>query len=132
VQAQQDELDRLGARVLVVSFSKPEQLAPFRDRLALGFEVAADPSRSAYRAYGMLRGAFWDIWHPRVFLKYLRLTAQGMRLERPAEGDDLSQLGGDFVIDRDSNLRFVHVSSGPEDRPPVSLLLAALRDSAEL
>jgi hypothetical protein len=37
-------------------------------------------------------------------------------------------MGGDFVIDIDSTVRFAYRSQDPTDRPPVEALLEVLRD----
>lgn len=121
-----DELERRGAAVLVVSFGAPAAVDDFRVRTRLPFPIAADPDRRAYRAYGMLRGTAWRIWHPRTLWRYVQLRLAGTRLQRPADGEDLHQLGGDFVIDGSSILRFCHASARPDDRPSVATLLTAL------
>lgn len=121
-----DELERRGAAVLVVSFGAPAALDDFRARMGLPFPIAGDLDRRAYRAYGMMQGSAWQIWHPRTLWRYARLRVGGTRLQRPAEGDDLSQLGGDFVIDADGVLRLCHASARPDDRPSLATLLAAL------
>jgi len=59
---------------------------------------------------------------------YLTLVLRSRRLHKPTRGDDLSQLGGGFVIDIDASgsLRQAHFSRDPADPPPVSDVLAAL------
>ncbi len=120
------EIAARGAAVLVVSFSPVAALERYRAQLELPFPVAADVDRSAYRAYRLGAGSFWSVWHPRVLWRYVVLTRRGMKLQRPAGGDDLSQLGGDFVIDGDGIVRFAHPSRRPDDRPAVQALLDAL------
>lgn len=45
-----------------------------------------------------------------------------------SHGDDTSQLGGDFIVDKDGVLRLVYPSHDPADRPPVDDLLKVLRN----
>ncbi len=120
------ELAARDARALVISFAPPKRLAGYRAHLALPFPIAADVDRRAYAAYGLGRGSTLDVWHPRTLLRYLRLLAGGMKLARPAEHEDLSQLGGDFIVDDVGLLRYAHRSRRPDDRPPVAALLRAL------
>jgi hypothetical protein len=124
-----DHFAELGRRaeVLVISFSRPDALEGYRQRLELPFPVAADPERRAYQSYGLERGSRWYVWHPRTLLRYLALTFGGMKLQRPRPDDDLSQLGGDFIVDGEGTLRFVHRSRRPDDRPGIDALLQALR-----
>lgn len=121
-----EQLRARGARALVISFATPDRLEEYREFLHLPFQVTADPERVAYAAYGMTRGSFFRIWGARSAWAYLSLALRGRKIQRPTLGDDLSQLGGDFVIDPSGRLRYVHVSRDPADRPPVSDLLAAL------
>jgi peroxiredoxin len=120
------EIVARGATVLVVSFSPVEALEGYREHLRLPFAIAADPVRGAYRAYGMLTGTRWQVWHPRVIWQYIVLSFRGLKPKLPAKGADLSQLGGDFVIDAGGLIRLAHVSHRPDDRPDVSLLIDAL------
>jgi hypothetical protein len=43
-----------------------------------------------------------------------------------SHGDDTSQLGGDFIVDRNGILRLVHPSHDPTDRPSVEKLIEIL------
>lgn len=115
------------ATVLVVSFGRdPDAIEAYRRRLALPFPIASDPARRAYAAFGLERGPWWRIWHPRTVWRYFQLVTAGHRLRSPARGEDLAQLGGDFVIGPDRVVRFAHASRRPDDRPAVARLLAAL------
>jgi hypothetical protein len=40
---------------------------------------------------------------------------------------DTSQLGGDVLVDPSGIVRFLHVGSGPGDRPSIAALAAARR-----
>ncbi len=119
------ELERRHTSVLVVSFGAPALVEALRVQLALPFPVAVDADRRVYQAYGMARGSAWRIWHPRTLWRYLSLRLRGARRQRAHDGDDLHQLGGDFVIDDDGVLRLCHASARPDDRPPIAALLAA-------
>ncbi|GAB4463417.1 MAG: hypothetical protein Kow0070_23880 [Anaerolineales bacterium] len=43
-----------------------------------------------------------------------------------SHGDDATQLGGDFIVDKNGVLRLVYPSHDPVDRPPVEALLKVL------
>jgi len=129
VSERNPEVRRRRASVVVISFGASDAVEGYRRRLALPFSVAVDPERRAYQAYGMLPGSFWRTWHPRAMWRYVVLALRGLQIRRPAWGDDLSQLGGDFVIGPDGLLRFVHVSQRPDDRPEVERLIQALPEA---
>jgi hypothetical protein len=82
-----------------------------------------DPDRTLYTASGMTRADLWALLRPSVVWRYLQLLARGRRLRRP--GRDVSQLGGDVLIDPAGMVRLHHISTGPEDRPSVESILAA-------
>ena len=91
----------------------------------LGWPLLVDRERTLYAAYGMLQGAAWDIYGPAAIWSYLKLVGRGRRLHRP--GSDVTQLGGDVLVDREGLVRVHHVATGPADRPEVSELLAEVR-----
>ena len=121
-----EEIYRLEVRVLAIAFAPLQMVEGFRTSLGLPFPVAADPERISYRRYGLLRGSWWTVWHPRVLWKYAVLISRGMRLRWSFPREDLAQLGGDFVIDHGGTIRFAHPSHGPSDRPDTSELIRSL------
>jgi len=120
------EFEKLGAAALVISFAQSEELARFRNHLKLPFPITADPEQLAYRDYDLGKGSTWQVWHPKTVLKYLGYAASGKKIERPEKGEDLNQLGGDFVIDAQGILRYAFRSQRPDHRPPINELTTAL------
>lgn len=121
-----DEIAGLGVEVLTISFARRELLEAFRGELRLPFPVATDPKRVAYRRYGLLKGSMWAVWHPRVIWKYIVMVARGARLQRSGGKEDLSQLGGDFIVGGDGTILLAHRSRRPDDRPDVATLMSAM------
>ena len=121
-----DRLDELGdAEVALVLFTRQRNLRGYRARVGLPYTVVTSEDRAAYRAYGLGRGPVWRVYGVRVLRRYAELLRRGRRLERPTE--DTLQLGGDFVVGRDGSLVYEFRSTGPDDRPPVDDLVAAVR-----
>jgi len=118
-------LEGLRVAVLVVTFEAGFLARAYIEDTRLAWPLVVDESRALYAAYGMLRGRAWDIWGPATWLAYARSLARGGALRR-ATGD-VSQLGGDVLIDPDGIVRVHHVGSGPADRPSVQSLLAVVR-----
>lgn len=123
-----DRLAELGATtdVVLITFTDPAALAEYRDRNALPFIVVSDPGRTAYRAYGLGRGSVARVWGWRAAWRYGQiLRRSGLRaVRRPTE--DTLQLGGDFVIAPDGTLAYGFWSRGPDERPTVDELIAAV------
>jgi len=117
--------DELGGRVVVVTFAPPALLAAFEREMGLPFPVYGDPDRAAYEAFGLNRASVARVWlDPRVWRSYAKLLSRGRRMHRVRE--DSLQLGGDVVLDADGRVRWTYRSRGPEDRPSVDELIAAL------
>jgi hypothetical protein len=120
------EIVRLGGEVLVVSFAQPLRIAAYLQRTPLPFPVVADPSRDAYRAFGLERTSWSAILGLRSILAYLRLVLRGWMPRRANEGEDVLQLGGDFVLDAHGRVIYSHRSAEPTDRPPIADLIHAV------
>jgi hypothetical protein len=68
---------------------------------------------------------------PGPLFRYLRLVFRDGRLRRPYKGEDVLQLGGDFVLDGRGRVVYAYRSAEPTDRPSVQELLRAVRAAAE-
>jgi hypothetical protein len=111
--------------VAVITFATPERAAAYQRARLAPLPVLIDQDRSAYGAYGLMRGSIRTVWGPKVWLAYAKLLTEGRRLERPTE--DTRQLGGDFVIGRDGRLVSAFRSADPADRLDVDDLLDGVR-----
>jgi hypothetical protein len=117
----------LGMRVAVVAFAPPESLTTrYQQRQRLEHVlVLSDPDRLAYRAFGFGRGTVRRVWlDPRVWSRYARLMRRGRSPELAHQ--DTLQLGGDVLVDADGRIRWIYRSRGPEDRPSIAEIEAAL------
>jgi peroxiredoxin len=128
VQSRYEDFRRLGVEVLVVTQARPEMLAIFLSEQPLPFPAVADPERIAYRAFGLERTSWAKMLGPGVILRYLRLVLGGWLPKRPRGGEDVLQLGGDFLLDAEGRLVYAYRSMTPTDRPGVEELLEAVRD----
>ncbi|QDU20180.1 hypothetical protein ETAA1_21250 [Urbifossiella limnaea] len=129
MDAARDEFAARGCSVLAVAQAKPEFLAHYLARHTYSVAFASDPERGAYRAFGLERTPFRTFLRPRVLLGYVAGMVRGFAPQQPYQGEDVFQLGGDFVLDRSGRTLFAYRSKDPTDRPAVSRLLAALPSS---
>lgn len=118
--------ERFGdAEIVVVTFTDPARLADYRSHLGVPFVFVADPQRHLYTLLGAERGTRRRVWSLGTLRMYARLLRRGRRLERPTE--DIYQLGADAVVAPDGRLRYLSLPSGPDRRPPVTELIAAVQ-----
>jgi hypothetical protein len=118
-----DEIRAAGVDVLVVTQSRPEAVAG----VSLPLPTVCDPDRAAYRYFGLDRGRWSMFLRCRVLARYLRLIFTGWRPRRGAVGEDMLQLGGDFILSADRHLLYAHRSNDPADRPAAADLIDQIR-----
>jgi peroxiredoxin len=118
-------LTERGLRLAIVSHASPESAQAFCDQRAPDALCLADPDRSAYRAYGLYRGTFWQtLLSPRIWTSNRRLAKEkGFTPEVPHPGQDAYQMSGTFVIGTDGRIRLPYYYEDIADHPPVDLLL---------
>lgn len=120
-----EEIRQLSATVLVVTQSKPEAVR----NAHLPYETLCDPERTAFRYFGLDRGRFGMFFRPHVLWYYFKFLIRGWMPRRNERGEDVLQLGGDFVISADRRLIFAHRSIDPADRPSVDVLIDQLKSA---
>ncbi|MCI0555901.1 MAG: redoxin domain-containing protein [Anaerolineae bacterium] len=118
------EFESLNTRIVVISFSQPDQARIWLDETSAPLTLLLDPERKAYRAYGLEYSIFRS-WAPNVWLSYVQLILNGRKWR--GIQDDSGQLGGDVVVDSNGRVRLIYRSHDPTDRPDIHTLLAALR-----
>jgi len=126
VRDQYEEIQRLGGEVLVISFAQPELLVLYEREQSLPFPVVADPTLTAYQAFGLERTTWREMLRGGVLWRYTQLMLRGWSPKRMNKGEDVLQLGGDFVLDAHRRLVYVYRSAEPTDRPAVAELLKAI------
>jgi peroxiredoxin len=125
-----ETIRQLGGEVLVVSFSGPKQVRAYLDRYPLPFPAVSDPERVAYRAFALEKTSWASFLRPRVIGRYLRLMFRGWAPHKAQGGEDVLQLGGDFVIDRQERLVYAYRSKESTDRPSAKELVEAVRKAS--
>ena len=121
-----EQLLAAGCSVLVVAQAKPEVLSLYLARRTWRVPVVSDPDRVAYKAFGLERAGRFTFFRPRVLGGYLRGLLRGYGLKKPYAGEDVLQLGGDFVLDNLGRVVFAYPSADPADRPSVAAIREAL------
>lgn len=121
MRQRKDRLESDNIEVVVVTFEQEEHALNYRQETGLDWPLVVDSSRELYRYYGMEKAGFWDIWGLATWRVYLREVLRGSR-PRPAN-DDISQRGGDVLINPEGMVRMHHIAKGPADRSDVDDIL---------
>jgi len=126
VQKSYQEIRGLGGEVLVISFTPPAKVAAFLDRHPQPFTVVSDASRTAYKTFELPKTSWRRLFSALFLAKYLTLIFRGW-MPGSNQGEDVLQLGGDFVLNGGRQLIFAHPSADPTDRPAAEALVQAVR-----
>lgn len=117
----EEEFRRRRARIVLVTFEDDVFARAYVEETSLSWPVLVDDSREVYRGYGMLSASFWDIWGPKSWWAYMKELMKGEKLRKPH--GDVTQRGGDVLVDPAGIVALHHVGAGPADRPPVESIL---------
>jgi peroxiredoxin len=132
VQERRDEIRQVGGELVAVSQGRPEVVAAHPHHSPHPFPVVGDPTRAVYRYFGLERGGWGMFFTGRALRRYLTLIVRGWRPRAPAGGEDVRQLGGDFVLDRCRRLVYAYRSADPGDRPTAEILIGQVRTAADI
>ncbi len=118
-------LTEKGLRLAIVNHSTPEDAKKFCQQYAPAATCLADVDRSAYRAFGLYRGTFWQtLLSPRIWSSNKQLEkTKGYKPELPHPGQDAYQMSGTFIIGTDGRIRLPYYYEDIADHPPVDLIL---------
>jgi peroxiredoxin len=124
--ARQNQFAKLNTRVFIVSFGTLPAVQQWMRETCTNFTVLLDRERTVYNAYGLER-SYWRSRNLHTRWYYFKAWLSGKKAH-DSHGDDTSQLGGDFIVDRNGILRLVYPSHDPADRPTVDDLLKVLKN----
>jgi hypothetical protein len=127
---QKEQIDRIGAQVLLVAFAEPSLLEKkMMHDLHNPFPLLLDPARESYRRWGLGKvSPFGAYLSPELSVRYIKLLVKGERFLGLAP--DMRQLGGDFVVGREGRIAFAHAMTNNGDQAAVPVLIDQLRAAA--
>lgn len=123
-----DRFRASGVEVVIVGSGGPSFIAGFREATGFPGRVLADPTRKAYEAAQLKRGA-WRTLKPTVALRALKTLARGFR-QGSTQGDPWQQAGL-LLIAPPARLVYYHASQEPGDYPPIGDILRAVESVAQ-
>jgi alkyl hydroperoxide reductase subunit AhpC len=121
LQERESDLKKYDIRPAVVTFEAGFLARAYAEDTGLVWPLLVDEKRELYHAYGMLRASFREIWGPATLWAYTKEIMRG-RWPRKSTGD-ISQRGGDVLIDPDGFIRLHHIGRTPADRSGLEKIL---------
>ena len=118
-----EQFRALNCDIIVVVQARPEILKAFLERNPQPVQLISDPDRNLYRQFGLERVSWWTFFRPKVIVGYLKAWRHGQRIRKPYPGEDVRQLGGDFLLTRDGQILYSYRNPDPTERPTVTELL---------
>lgn len=110
------QIEETGTRVVLVHMSREETAAEMVARYGLAnVDRVSDPKQSVYKAFGLSRGRFLDLFGPKVWWRGFQAGVLGRHGVGALDGDGF-QMPGVFVIFHGEVIRsYIHQSAA--DRP---------------
>jgi peroxiredoxin len=122
-----EEFRKAGADVVAVFQYRAEPTYNFCRKRDVPFDCLGDPEREAYHAVGLERGPAKEYVGPQLAKGFLRAARHGALPGRPV--GDVAQRPGTFVVSPEGKVLYAHYHKDSSDNPPMSELLAAVRES---
>ena len=120
------QFKKAGCGIVVISQGKPNVLAHYENRNRFPFPVLGDPDRAAYKAFGLDRVWWFTFLFPWVLWGYLVRIVTGTIPRMPYLSEDVTQLGGNFLLDQTGKVLWSFTSGDPSRRPTVEAMLKAV------
>lgn len=119
-----DRLKANGIDVIAVGHAPPAVTTRFVERDQLPFPVVTDVSKASYREMGLTRVPFIHFFKPRIVWDAIKKMLRGEKFRRLTRTEDILQLGGDFLIDRDRKVLYAYPSIDATDRAGADAMLS--------
>ena len=123
---EREQFADLGAGIVLIGQGSPAEAVEFTRRMQHPFECLVDPDRSAYRAFGLVRGTPMQLYGPRVAGPFLRAQLSKETRQRTLHGGSFQQMPGTFVIDTDGVVAMAHRNRHVADSPSNQRILNVL------
>jgi len=127
LQEKEQFLDDLGVKTAVVTFEAGFMARAYVEDTGLKWPLLVDEDRALYHGYGMLSAGIRELIGPATLWLYLKEALRG-RLPKKSTGD-VSQRGGDVLIDPGGTVRLHYIGRTPADRPEVESILKIVQES---
>jgi len=123
------EIGDAGADVVAIFRYGADATRSFCESRRVPFDCVGDPLRTAYDEISLGRGDRSQLLGWKVAPRLVPALRQGRGMGG-AQGGDMAQLPGTFVVASDGRVVMAHYSESSADNPPVQDVLRAVRQAA--
>lgn len=126
------EYQKRGVQIVAVSMGNSQQMRDFK-RMQGGypFPLYGSPNREAYVSFGAIKSTPAQLlFQPNVLRRGLETTLKGHLPGVPV--GDVSQLGADFLVDREGIVRWKYIANDVADNPSNVQVLNIIDKTAQL
>lgn len=125
----QKEINEAGLKLALIGLGDPEQAGQVCGQLVPGALCLSNKSADAYDAFGFKRGGLLQLAGPQVMSAAVRAARSGY-FQGETTGD-IAVLGGLFVVDQQSFIRYAYYSRYAGDNPDIPDLLNQVRETVK-
>ena len=109
----------------MVALGKRESGVQWKKDYDSPFTQLIDRDMAIYRLFGLRREV--KVWKLDTFTFYAAKVIEGHKDTMMYDGDDVTVMGGDFIVKQSGEVVFAHRQKGVFDRPQITDLLQCLR-----
>lgn len=120
-----DEIAKLGGRVVAIGTGDQRYAAAFVDEERVPFLVLVDDDAAAATAASVRTLSWFELLHPRTWKATRATSKRGHHVHKP--GARVKQVGATFVIGAGGRVRYEHLDADSTDHADVDDILDALR-----
>lgn len=111
--------DETFPRTLFFSMEPIEEGQAYLEKMWPGAPIVSDPKRRFYKAFGVVRGTFWQLAQPKVWIAAIRALRAGYRQGKSTA--DTAQMPGMFLV-ANGRVAWSHEYSHAGDRPDLAAI----------
>lgn len=130
VQSRLSEFEAACSSVVIISFGSKDGANRWLQTSGCSLPMFLDEKRNLYKLFN-LPCTMKLVWGISSLIKYAEFICSERELFSLEEDDDPHQLGGNFIIDCNGVVEFLHRSKTPVDRPFLSVLLKQVKGFSE-
>ena len=92
----------------------------------MNFPMVLDENSVVYRALGFPDSSYKS-WHVWTLWWYFKKWYEGHSIRKIQSGEEVTQLGGDVVVDKQGRIVYLYRCQRPDDRPTVDQLIGVFK-----